>query len=114
MGITDRAVLNAWKLRDSTGKFRHEWFSHNELSCSTCHNAETMNTLSGVSKKVGMSSCSTCHVTASADDGGALNYEWDARKADPKFECTKCHVVFGKQPMPESHRTALIEAGAKP
>lgn len=114
MGVTDRVVLNAWKLRDSTGKFRHEWFSHNELSCSTCHNAESMNTLSAASKRVGMSSCSTCHATATTDDGGALNFEWDARKADPKFECTKCHVVFGRQPVPESHRSALVEAGAKP
>jgi hypothetical protein len=50
-------------------------------------------------------------VTATTDDGGALNYEVDARKKDPKFQCAKCHIVFGKLPIPDSHAKAIAEAG---
>jgi hypothetical protein len=48
-----------------------------------------------------------CHITATADDGGALNFEIDAKKKDPKFVCTKCHVIFGSEPVPASHIQAL-------
>jgi hypothetical protein len=55
-----------------------------------------------------------CHATATAADGGALNIEMDARKANAKFQCTKCHVVFGTKPVPESHRKAIVDAGGTP
>jgi hypothetical protein len=51
-----------------------------------------------------------CHVTATADDGGAMNYEVDSRKKNPAFQCAKCHIAFGKQAIPESHLKALSEA----
>jgi hypothetical protein len=110
MGVTDRVTLELWRRRDSSGKFRHEWFSHAELSCSTCHSVEAMDTTDWKTKKVALSSCSMCHATATSDDGGALNAEMDARKADPKFSCTKCHITFGRQPVLESHTKALAEA----
>jgi hypothetical protein len=34
----------------------------------------------------------------------------DEKKKDPKFTCTKCHVVFGKQPIPASHLKAIADA----
>jgi hypothetical protein len=105
--ITDKITLQAWRERDSSATFRHEWFSHAEMSCATCHNVETMNTAVPETKRVGLSSCSMCHVTTTADDGGALNIEMDARKADPAFQCVKCHISFGKLPVPESHVKAL-------
>lgn len=113
MGVTEKVVLDAWRERDSSGKYRHEWFSHAELSCSTCHNVEKMNTLDPATKKVSLASCSTCHATATVDDGGALNFEAEAKQKDPKFECTKCHIVFGRQTMPASHVEALKAATGK-
>ncbi len=113
MKISEKAVLDSWRMRDSSGKFRHEWFSHAELSCATCHSAEKINSLDPATKKVPIAACSTCHATATSDDGGALNYEADARKKDPKFECTKCHLTFGKLAIPPTHIKALTEAGAK-
>lgn len=110
MGVTDRVTLELWRKRDSSGKYRHEWFSHAELSCATCHNVEAMDTTDWKTKKVVLSSCSTCHATATSADGGALNAEVDARKADPKFNCTKCHITFGTKPIPESHTKAIAEA----
>lgn len=109
MGVSDRLTLDLWRRRDSTGKFRHEFVAHTELSCDTCHNVLTMNTTDAATKRVRISSCAACHVTATADDGGALNFEADARKANPAFQCTKCHLIFGQKPMPASH-TAALEA----
>jgi hypothetical protein len=107
MKINDKVTLDAWRRRDSSGTFRHEWFSHAELACAACHNVEKMNTLDAATKKVPITSCSACHVTATADEGGALNFEIQARRSNPKFECTKCHIAFGKLPVPDSHLKAL-------
>jgi LSD1 subclass zinc finger protein len=114
MGPVPKVTLDAWKRRDSAGAFRHEFSSHAELSCDTCHNAKAMDTLDTKSKLVPISSCATCHVTATVDDGGVLNYEMQKRKSDPGFQCTKCHVTLGKLPLPQSHTQAVVEAGGKP
>jgi len=66
-----------------------------------------MNTADPATKKVPIASCAMCHVSATLADGGALNYEADKRQKDAKFQCVKCHIVFGKQPMPPSHVEAL-------
>jgi hypothetical protein len=113
MGVTDKVMLDAWKNRHSAGRFRHEWFSHAEAACATCHSVATMNTADPVTTRVAVSSCATCHATPTSDDGGALNFEIDSRKADPKFQCTKCHVVFGRSAIPDSHTKALAAATAK-
>lgn len=113
MGIEDRISLDAWKRRDSSGTFRHEFFAHDELSCSTCHNVLTMSTTDAATKRVRLTSCATCHATATSDDGGALNFEVDSRKADVSFQCVKCHVTFGKFAIPSSHFDAIKAAGEK-
>ena len=113
MKIDSKPMMDLWRRRDSSGVFRHEFFAHVELDCATCHNVATMNTADPATKRVSISSCATCHATASSDDGGALNYEADMRKANPAFQCIKCHLVFGKQPIPESHIAALNAAAGK-
>ncbi|MFN0139536.1 MAG: cytochrome c3 family protein [Pyrinomonadaceae bacterium] len=113
MGVNEKVMLDRWRMRDSSGTFRHEWFSHAELSCSTCHNVMTMNTADPLTKKVSMAACATCHATATLDDGGALNFEADSRQRNPKFDCTKCHITFGKLAIPKSHLEALGAAAGK-
>jgi hypothetical protein len=113
MKLTDKIVRDAWRRRDSSGTFRHEWFSHAELSCATCHNVSKINTLDAATKKVPVSACATCHATATSDDGGALNFEIDERKKNAKFECSKCHLSFGKLPIPDSHVKAVAAAAGK-
>lgn len=113
MKIENKRMLDAWKLRDSSGTFRHEFFGHVELSCSTCHNVLTMKTVDPKTTRVPVASCATCHATPTSDDGGALNYEADMRKADRAFQCVKCHITLGKLPMPESHLKALAAAAGK-
>jgi hypothetical protein len=54
-----------------------------------------------------------CHATPTTDDGGALNFEMDKRAGDAKFQCTKCHIVFGKLPVPKTHIDALAAATGK-
>lgn len=110
MGIDDKIMLTSWRRRGSSGTFRHEWFSHSELSCSTCHNVASMNTADPKTKRVNISSCAACHVTATTDEGGALNFEVDARKANSNFQCAKCHITFGALPIPESHLKAIAAA----
>lgn len=111
MKIADRIIFTSWRERVSAGTFRHEFASHAELSCSTCHNAAAINTIDARTRKVAVTSCAPCHITATADDGGALNFEVDARKKNAKFQCSKCHVLFGASPIPESHVKAIAAAG---
>lgn len=113
MGIVDKITLATWRRRESAGKFRHEWFSHAELSCSTCHNISTIKTEDPATRRVSVSACATCHATATSDDGGALNFEVDSRKANAGFQCVKCHVTFGKLPIPKSHLDAIAAAASK-
>jgi len=48
-----------------------------------------------------------CHITATLDEGGSLNYELDQKKSKATFECTKCHITFGKQAPPADHAQAI-------
>ncbi len=102
MGIQDWRTLTAWRKRISAGAFRHE--VHPDLKCAQCHaSAAAMNA-------VPVKSCGGaegCHVTATADDGGVLNYEIDQRNKNSGFVCTKCHIVFGNKPVPASHVSAI-------
>jgi len=75
-----------------------------------------MNTADVKTLKVAVKSCGGaegCHVTATADDGGILNYEVDQRKAKPSFACVKCHLVYGTKPTPASHIEAIQKAATK-
>ena len=114
IGITDWWGLTAWRSRFSSGTFRHE--VHADLSCTKCHDLAVMNTFDLKRLKVPVNSCGGaegCHVTATADDGGILNYEIDQRKSNEKFVCVKCHIVFGTKPFPASHTEAIVRAGTK-
>jgi hypothetical protein len=110
MGIIDRTMLGLWSSRISAGAFRHDGGEHPELNCMTCHNVATFNTLELKTLKVPVASCGGgegCHITATADDGGALNYEIDQKKKDPAFVCTKCHITSGRESVPENHPRAM-------
>lgn len=110
MGITDVTMLSKWSRRISAGGFRHEGGEHPDLNCMGCHNVPTMNTLEPATLKVAVRSCGGpdgCHVTATTDDGGALNFEIDQKKKDPAFVCTKCHITFGKESVPALHPQAI-------
>lgn len=111
IGTLSRQIRETWSTRTSAGTFRHEFASHADLSCSTCHDVSKIETARQATKKVPIASCSMCHVTATADDGGALNYEVEQRKTKPAFQCSKCHISFGRQAIPASHTKAIEEAG---
>ncbi len=110
MNVTDGAILQRWRRRDSAGTFRHEGGGHPDMSCTACHDAAKMNTLDPRTTRVLVESCNACHITATTDDGGALNFEVERRKADPTFQCTKCHITYGREAIPESHTKALAAA----
>lgn len=105
----DKIMLDAWKRRASSATFRHEFFSHADLSCSTCHNVSALNTADIRTKKVPVASCAPCHITATVDDGGVLNAEIESRNKDPKFTCVKCHLSYGGAPVPASHLKAIAD-----
>jgi hypothetical protein len=113
MQITDKIMLTSWRRRRSSGTFRHEWFSHAEQNCSACHNVLTINTADPATTKVSIGACAVCHVTATSDDGGAVNFEADARRKDPKFQCVKCHIAYGRLAIPVGHLEAIKTAAAK-
>lgn len=115
MGITDKIILAVWRARESSATFRHEWFSHSELSCATCHNVMAMNTTDIKTKKVKVLSCGGegCHVTPTSDDGGILNIEIDLRKTNSNYMCAKCHISYGKSAIPESHIKAVATLAGK-
>ena len=70
-----------------------------------------MNTADEKTKRVPVSSCAPCHVTATTDDGGVLNSEIDQKKKDARFVCSKCHIQLGRQSIPDSHLKAISELG---
>jgi hypothetical protein len=75
-----------------------------------------MNTIDPKSLKVAVKTCGGtegCHVTATSDEGGALNFEVEQRNTKADFRCTKCHLAFGSQPMPPSHVAAITAPVAK-
>ena len=113
MRVRDKNTLIALRKRNSSATFRHEWFSHSEMDCVTCHKPELIKTEDAIAKRVAVSSCSGCHITATADDGGILNYEIDERKKDPKFQCVKCHIDYGRMKIPESHSKAIADLAGK-
>lgn len=106
----DIVILASWSRRMSAGAFRHEGGEHPNLSCTSCHDVVTLNTDDRKTRKVAVKSCGGaegCHITPTADDGGALNFEFDQKKKDPAFVCTKCHIEFGREAIPESHAKAI-------
>ena len=108
----DVVMLRLWSRRQSAGAFRHEGGMHPDLSCLDCHNVatSTYSTVDPKTMKVAVKSCGGadgCHITQTLDDGGALNFEIDARKKNPNFVCSKCHLTFGKEPLPENHAQAI-------
>jgi hypothetical protein len=110
MGLTDRTILTVWHRRMSSGTFRHEGGEHPNLSCAGCHDVPKMNTTDMKTQIVPTRSCGGaegCHITATIDEGGILNYEIDQKKANPNFVCTKCHISFGKEAVPENHLKAI-------
>jgi len=110
MNITDQVMLHAWRRRVSAGAFRHEGGAHPDLVCTDCHNPSRMNTVDAKTLRVPVTSCGGadgCHVTATSDEGGSLNFEIDQKKANGNFVCTKCHMTLGKEAIPADHLQAL-------
>jgi hypothetical protein len=108
MRLVEARFLRSWSRRDSAATFRHE--IHSDLECTKCHVVAKLNTLEPATVKVAVQSCGGaegCHVTATADDGGILNYEIEQRQKKSNFQCTKCHLRFGNQPIPSSHLQAI-------
>ena len=111
VGVTDLVMLSKWRRRDSSATFRHEGGMHPELACATCHKVSRMDTTDERTSRVHVMSCGGgeggCHITPTSDDGGIFNFEMDKRKAQPSFECTKCHLTYGRMPAPASHAEAV-------
>lgn len=107
----DKSMVLAWRKRASAANFRHEWFSHAELECNSCHETNSMETATVAGRKVKVLSCGGagigCHVTQTSDDGGILNLEVDSRKTNASFACVKCHQEFGRKSIPQSHLDAI-------
>ena len=113
IGANDKTISDVWNRRISSGTFRHEGGDHPNVSCMSCHSANTMNTVAPKTLMVPVRSCGGadgCHITATSDDGGILNYEMDQRKTNSGFVCTKCHLSFGKEVVPPSHIAAIPKA----
>ena len=69
-----------------------------------------MNTADPQTLRVAVRSCGGaegCHITATSDDGGILNYEIDQKKSNGTFVCAKCHLTYGKQTVPLDHAQAI-------
>lgn len=106
IGFDDAVAMAMWRRRSAAGAFRHE--VHAETDCRVCHDPKTV--------KVAVKSCGGaegCHITATTDDGGVLNYEMDQRKANAQFVCVKCHVVLGNRSLPLSHVAALPKSSSQ-
>ena len=112
MGIKDWLILRQWSRR-SAGRYRHEFDVHNELGCVTCHNPAVMSTLDEKTQLT-VGSCGGsggCHIETNLD--GILNYEIEQKRKTPNFQCVKCHIMLGKNPVPQNHLEAIPKPAAK-
>lgn len=112
MGINNWLMLRKWSRR-SAGRFQHDFDVHKELSCPDCHNPAIMNTLDERTF-VTVKSCGGsggCHIETNLD--GALNYEIDQRRKNPNFQCVKCHILIGKNAVPQNHLDAIPKPATK-
>ncbi|HEY3102985.1 MAG TPA: cytochrome c3 family protein [Pyrinomonadaceae bacterium] len=108
----DKFMLARWSRRTSSGAFRHEGGEHPDLSCLNCHKVDNaaFSTVDPKTMKVPARSCGGadgCHITTTTDESGILNFEIDSKKKDSNFVCTKCHVTFGRDAIPENHPQAI-------
>ncbi len=107
----DKLLIASWRRRTASATFRHEWISHADNDCTACHTVGELNTADPKVKAVKVTACSGCHITETSDDGGILNYEIDSRTKDPKFQCVKCHIAYGRLPIPATHPEAIKAMG---
>lgn len=111
MGIDDWLMLRQWSKR-SAGRYRHEFDVHNEMGCVTCHDPAVMSTLEERTF-VSVKSCGGsggCHIETNLD--GILNYEIEQKRTKPGFQCVKCHIILGKNPVPPNHLEAIPKPAA--
>lgn len=116
IGVKDWWTLTAWRNRISAGAFRHEIHEGLELKCPQCHQA-TIASADAAKVAVPVKSCGGadgCHVTATADEGGILNYEIEEKKKSANFVCTKCHLVYGREAVPANHVSAIPKGSGSP
>ena len=52
-----------------------------------------------------------CHIETNTE--GILNYEIEQKRAKPDFQCVKCHIILGKNPVPQNHLEAIPTPAAK-
>ena len=112
MGINDWLMLRKWSRR-SAGRYQHDYEVHRELSCVDCHNPAVMNTLDERTF-VTVKSCGGsggCHIETTSD--GILNYEIEQRRKNASFQCAKCHILLGKNPVPQNHLEAIPKPASK-
>ncbi len=112
MDIDDWVILRKWSRR-SAARFRHEFDVHNELGCADCHNPTVLNILDEQTL-ISVKSCGGsggCHIEANND--GILNYEIEQKRTKPEFQCVKCHVQLGKNPVPQNHLDAIPKPATK-
>ncbi|PYS84456.1 MAG: hypothetical protein DMF67_05100 [Acidobacteria bacterium] len=106
-GITDPFIIRKLLRRDSA-TFSHEEDKHQSRGCTSCHiNITAISLLDEKTIKVPVLTCggSGCHINPRPKK--ILNEEVGKREADPTFQCTKCHINYGKAQVPKSHLDAV-------
>jgi Cytochrome c7 and related cytochrome c len=112
MGVNDWLMLRKWSRR-SAGRYQHDFEVHKELSCVDCHNPAVMNTLDEKTF-VTVKSCGGsggCHIETNTE--GILNYEIEQKRKSASFQCSKCHIMLGKNPVPQNHLEAIPKPPSK-
>lgn len=106
-GITDPFIIRKLLRRDSA-TFPHDDDNHKKIGCTSCHiNISAISLLDERTIKVPILTCggSGCHINQRPKK--ILNEEVEKRQADANFQCAKCHVNYGRQPIPKSHSDAV-------
>ena len=113
MGVSDKSILEKW-MRRQAATFRHEQTKHENVGCTSCHiQISAINVLDENTLSVPLLTCggggTGCHIKGSVPKG-ILNNEVDKRNADATFQCTKCHLNYGRDPVPKTHTDAVTPA----
>jgi hypothetical protein len=116
MGVADKSILAKWTRRKAA-TFRHEVTKHEGVGCTSCHiRITSINVLDEKTLSVPLLTCggggTGCHIKGSVPKQ-ILNIEVDKRNSDAAFQCTKCHLNYGKDPVPKSHTDAVSPVKTK-
>jgi hypothetical protein len=102
--LADAEMLERWSRR-RVARFRHEVGKHAEVGCMGCHVSITSaRRLDALDVPLLTCASARCH-GATKPSNNIIFREVELRRAPAtaNYQCAKCHINYGREPVPKSH-----------